>query len=63
MTELMPNGYRGQGEQVLLFQIEASAINCQHHIPRKIGAARRGCSARASRRSHCRPQNSIGESP
>jgi len=36
---LMPPGYRAQGEQALLFEIEAWDINCPQHIPRKIDEA------------------------
>jgi hypothetical protein len=35
----MPAGYRAQGEQVLLFEIEAWDVNCPQHIPQKIDAA------------------------
>jgi predicted pyridoxine 5'-phosphate oxidase superfamily flavin-nucleotide-binding protein len=39
IADLMPAGYRAQGEQVLLFAIEAWDVNCPQHIPQKIDAA------------------------
>jgi predicted pyridoxine 5'-phosphate oxidase superfamily flavin-nucleotide-binding protein len=39
ITELMPEGYSAQGEQVVLFEIEAWDVNCPQHIPQKIDAA------------------------
>jgi predicted pyridoxine 5'-phosphate oxidase superfamily flavin-nucleotide-binding protein len=39
IAELMPIGYRAQGEQVVLFEIEAWDVNCPQHIPQKIDAA------------------------
>ncbi len=39
ITELMPEFYRAQGEQVVLFEIEAWDVNCPQHIPQKIDAA------------------------
>jgi predicted pyridoxine 5'-phosphate oxidase superfamily flavin-nucleotide-binding protein len=38
IAELMPPGYRAQGEQAVLFEIEAWDINCPQHIPQKIDA-------------------------
>jgi predicted pyridoxine 5'-phosphate oxidase superfamily flavin-nucleotide-binding protein len=39
VAELMPAGYRAQGEQALLFEIAAWDVNCPQHIPQKIDAA------------------------
>jgi predicted pyridoxine 5'-phosphate oxidase superfamily flavin-nucleotide-binding protein len=39
IAELMPAGYRAEGEQALLFEIEAWDMNCPKHIPQKIDAA------------------------
>ncbi len=39
IADLMPAGYRAQGEQALLFEIEAWDVNCPQHIPQKIDAA------------------------
>jgi predicted pyridoxine 5'-phosphate oxidase superfamily flavin-nucleotide-binding protein len=39
IAELMPAGYRAQGEQAMLFEIEAWDMNCPQHIPQKIDAA------------------------
>ena len=36
---LMPEGYRAEPEQVILFAIEAWSINCPQHIPQKLDAA------------------------
>jgi hypothetical protein len=35
----MPDGYRAEGEQAILFEIGAWDVNCPRHIPRKIDAA------------------------
>ncbi len=37
--QLMPEDYRAQPEQVILFEIEAWDMNCPQHIPQKIDAA------------------------
>jgi len=39
IADLMPAGYRAQGEQALLFEIEAWDVNCPQHIPQKIDVA------------------------
>jgi predicted pyridoxine 5'-phosphate oxidase superfamily flavin-nucleotide-binding protein len=39
LAELLPAGYRAQGEQAVLFEIEAWDVNCPQHIPQKIDAA------------------------
>ena len=39
IARLMPTGYRAQGEQALVFEIEAWDVNCPQHIPQKIDAA------------------------
>jgi predicted pyridoxine 5'-phosphate oxidase superfamily flavin-nucleotide-binding protein len=39
VAELMPGGYVAQGEQALLFEIDAWDANCPQHIPQKINAA------------------------
>jgi predicted pyridoxine 5'-phosphate oxidase superfamily flavin-nucleotide-binding protein len=39
ISGLMPNGYRAQGEQALVFDIAAWDVNCPQHIPQKIDAA------------------------
>jgi predicted pyridoxine 5'-phosphate oxidase superfamily flavin-nucleotide-binding protein len=39
IAELMPAGYRAQGEQAMLFEIDAWDTNCPQHIPQKIDAA------------------------
>ena len=40
LTEaLMPKGYRGRPEQVILFKIAAWDTNCPQHIPQKFDAA------------------------
>ena len=39
IAELMPAGYRAEGEQALLFEVGAWDINCPQHIPQKIDAA------------------------
>jgi predicted pyridoxine 5'-phosphate oxidase superfamily flavin-nucleotide-binding protein len=39
IAALMPAGYRAQGEQALLFDIEAWDVNCPQHIPQKLDAA------------------------
>jgi predicted pyridoxine 5'-phosphate oxidase superfamily flavin-nucleotide-binding protein len=39
IATLMPEGYRAQGEQAVLFEIEAWDVNCPQHIPQKIDAA------------------------
>jgi predicted pyridoxine 5'-phosphate oxidase superfamily flavin-nucleotide-binding protein len=38
ITRLMPEGYRAQGEQVVLFDVEAWDANCPQHIPQKFDA-------------------------
>jgi predicted pyridoxine 5'-phosphate oxidase superfamily flavin-nucleotide-binding protein len=38
IADLMPAGYIAQGEQGMLFQVEAWDINCPQHIPQKIDA-------------------------
>jgi predicted pyridoxine 5'-phosphate oxidase superfamily flavin-nucleotide-binding protein len=38
LAELMPAGYRAQGEQALLFDVEAWDVNCPQHIPQKVDA-------------------------
>lgn len=39
IAQLMPAGYRAQGEQALLFEIDAWDVNCPQHIPQKIDIA------------------------
>lgn len=39
IEQLMPMGYRADGEQAVLFEIEAWDVNCPQHIPQKIDAA------------------------
>lgn len=39
IEQLMPDGYRAEGEQAILFEIEAWDVNCPQHIPQKIDAA------------------------
>lgn len=39
IQQLMPIGYRAQGEHALLFEIAAWDINCTQHIPQKFDAA------------------------
>ena len=39
VADLMPAGYRAQGEQALLFEIVAWDVNCPQHIPQKLDAA------------------------
>ncbi|MFM9828244.1 MAG: pyridoxamine 5'-phosphate oxidase family protein, partial [Sphingomonas sp.] len=39
IARLMPADYRAQGEQAMLFEIEAWDVNCPQHIPVKIDAA------------------------
>lgn len=39
VAQLMPSGYRAQGEQAILFKIEAWDVNCPQHIPQKLDAA------------------------
>ena len=39
VAQLMPGGYRAQGEQAILFKIEAWDVNCPQHIPQKLDAA------------------------
>lgn len=39
VSRLMPEGYRAQVEQVILFTIEAWDSNCPQHIPQKFDAA------------------------
>jgi predicted pyridoxine 5'-phosphate oxidase superfamily flavin-nucleotide-binding protein len=39
IARLMPEGYRAQGEQAVLFEVEAWDSNCPQHIPQKIDAA------------------------
>lgn len=39
LAQLMPEGYRAQPEQVILFEIEAWDSNCPQHIPQKFDAA------------------------
>jgi len=39
VSRLMPEGYRAQVEQVILFTIEAWDSNCPQHIPQKFNAA------------------------
>jgi len=39
MTSLMPQGYRGRPEQVILFRISAWDTNCPQHITQKFDAA------------------------
>ncbi len=39
LARLMPEGYRAQVEQVILFTVDAWDSNCPQHIPRKVDAA------------------------
>ena len=39
IAALAPAGARAQGEQALLFEVEAWDVNCPKHIPQKIDAA------------------------
>lgn len=39
IATLMPKGYGAQGEQAMLFQVEAWDANCPQHIPQKFDAA------------------------
>lgn len=39
IAQLMPAGYRAQGEQAMLFEIDAWDVNCPQHIPQKIDIA------------------------
>lgn len=39
IAQLMPRDYSAQGEQAMLFEIDAWDINCPQHIPQKIDAA------------------------
>lgn len=39
VEQLMPEGYRAEGEQAVLFEIDAWDVNCPQHIPQKIDAA------------------------
>ena len=39
LQSLMPKGYRGRPEQVILFSITAWDTNCPQHIPQKFDAA------------------------
>lgn len=39
IADLMPEGYRANGEQAVIFTIDAWDINCPQHIPQKIDAA------------------------
>lgn len=39
IASLMPPGYEAQGEQVLLFTVEAWDANCPQHIPQRFEAA------------------------
>ena len=39
IARLMPDGYRVQGEQAVLFEVEAWDANCPQHIPQKFDAA------------------------
>jgi predicted pyridoxine 5'-phosphate oxidase superfamily flavin-nucleotide-binding protein len=39
IARLMPEGYRAQGEQAVLFEVAAWDSNCPQHIPQKIDAA------------------------
>lgn len=39
IARLMPAGYKAQGEQVLLFTVEAWDANCPQHIPQRFEAA------------------------
>ena len=38
IARLMPEGYRAQGEQAILFTVTAWDMNCPQHIPQKIDA-------------------------
>jgi predicted pyridoxine 5'-phosphate oxidase superfamily flavin-nucleotide-binding protein len=38
LARLMPEGYRAQAEQIILFEIEAWDSNCPQHIPQKFAA-------------------------
>lgn len=39
LRQLMPQGYRARGEQVLVFTVTAWDVNCQQHIPQRFEAA------------------------
>jgi len=39
VAQLMPEGYRAEGEQAVLFEVAAWDVNCPQHIPPKIDAA------------------------
>jgi uncharacterized protein len=39
LQSLMPRGYRGRAEQVILFRLSAWDTNCPQHIPQKFDAA------------------------
>lgn len=38
LAELMPEGYRAKGQQVIIFTLEALDTNCAQHIPMKFDA-------------------------
>ena len=38
LADLMPEGYRARGEQVILFDVVAWDSNCPQHIPQKVSA-------------------------
>lgn len=39
ITQLMPEGYRAQGEQAIVFTIDVWDLNCHQHIPIKLPLA------------------------
>ena len=39
VSRLMPRGYAGRAEQVILFEVKAWDVNCSRHIPQKLDAA------------------------
>jgi predicted pyridoxine 5'-phosphate oxidase superfamily flavin-nucleotide-binding protein len=39
LAKLMPPGSRARGEQVIIFNVAASDVNCRQHIPQKFDAA------------------------
>jgi uncharacterized protein len=39
LQRLMPDGYRARPEQVILFTVAASDVNCPQHIPQRFEAA------------------------